>query len=95
MSKLIERLAKKIKDDLDIEVDPEAFISIRPRKWYKLMGALSWSMKVRGSVCRYVGSIYTATECTRKNIRLFQTERSPGDWRNDVVEVIPEALQSL
>lgn len=91
MSKLIERLAKKIKNDLNIDVDPETFISIRPKKWYKLMGTWSWSMNVRSSDIRHVGSIYTATECTRKNVKLFRVDQHPGCWPNDI-EVVPEEI---
>lgn len=92
MSKLTERLAKKIKNDLCVEVDPETFISIRPRKWYKHMGAWSWSMMVRGSVCRHVGSVYTAAECASKNAKLFLALSHPGMGPHDI-EVIPEALR--
>lgn len=93
MSKLIERLAKKITEDLGVEVDPDSFISIRPRKWDKLMGAWSWSMQLRGACPYRVGSIYTATECTRKNIKLFRVDDHPGKWANDI-EIMPEEPES-
>lgn len=91
MSKLTERLAKKIQEDIGIEVDPKTFISIRPKPCYKLMGTWSWSMKARNSHLLLVGSIYTATECTKKNVKLFRVEDHPGKWHNDI-EVVPEEM---
>ena len=91
MSKLIERLAKKIKEDLGVDVDPKPFISIRPKKWDKLMGTWSWSMQTRTSELRHVGSIYTATECASKKVKLFQAGPHPGCWPNDI-DVVPEEL---
>ena len=89
MGKIVERLAKKIKEDLDVEVDPETFISIRPRKWHKRMGAWSWSMKVRNTNVCQVGSIYTATECTRRDVKLFRADQHPGCGPHDI-DVVPE-----
>lgn len=89
MSKFIDRLAKKIKEDLGIEVDPNTFISIRPKPCYKLMGTWSWEMSVIGSEFLKVGSIYTATECVRKNVKLYRVDQHPGCWHNDI-EVVPD-----
>ena len=95
MSKLIERLVKKIECDLGIQCDPQTFVSIRPKPSYKLAGAWSWEMRialpdpVKGIV--RVGSSWTATECARKNVKLFAAESCPACWKNEI-DIVPENI---
>ncbi len=93
MSKLTERLANKIERDLGVKVDPDTFVSIRPKPSYKRAGAWSWEMETVGphvvnNIWR-VGSMWTATECARKNVRLVAAEPHPACCRNEI-EVVPE-----
>ena len=91
MSKLILRLAEKIEHDLGIKVDPETFVSNRPKPAHKLAGAWSWEMRTVQPVNGVfrVGSIYTATECAKKNVVLVRVDATPWDWPQDA-EIIPE-----
>lgn len=92
MSKLVDHLAQKIKKDIGVDVEPDTFISIRPRGADKLAGAWSWSMDIKDSASlRKVGSAYTATQCTRKNIKLYRVDQHPGIRHNDI-EVVPDEV---
>lgn len=97
MSKLIERLAKKIEKELGIKVDPESFSSIRPSHSYKLAGAWSWEMKVVGPSKKrrnqVIGSMWTATECVRKNVKLSIAEEHPAGWDYGI-ELVPEEKEN-
>lgn len=92
MSKLIEDLARKIQSDTGLEMDPSTFVSFRPKPAHKCAGAWSWKMdtihfgKTATNVWT-VGSIWTASECCRKGIKLMPA----WDDRHEV-ELVPEEI---
>lgn len=95
MSKLVEKLARKIKHDLGVEVDPNTFVSIRPKPCYKAAGAWSWEMRVVGenswNAIFKVGSQWTATECAKRHVKLFACDPHPACFSNEM-EIVPVTL---
>lgn len=90
MSKLIHRLASKIRNDTGLEVDPSTFVSYRPKPAHKSAGAWSWKMDTIHfgktiSKPWTVGSMWTATECCRKDVTLISAHESLNE-----IELVPE-----
>lgn len=65
MSRLSEKLSKKILQDTGVRTDPDTF-----RSWQKTAGAFLWTMKAEdGSIT--VGSCDRASDCIKSGVRLF------------------------
>jgi len=68
MSRLSERLAKKIERELHIQCDPATFRRTYAGRNQKAAGAFLWEMNgVHGGT---LGSISPASECVKSTVRL-------------------------
>ncbi len=65
----VERLVKKIEEELGIVCDPETFCRTRAGYWQKRQGAFSWEMYLLNSNVK-VGSCDTVSECVKRKYRL-------------------------
>lgn len=70
MSKLAITLADKIKHDIGLDCDPETFRRTYAGCNQKAGGAWTWAMK-KSDTNEEIGSIWRASECIRKNSRLY------------------------
>ena len=85
-SKLAERLAKKIKEQLDIECDPTTFRRTYAGYWQKSNGAFVWTM-YRKDMPFDIGSCDPASICVRKDYRLTITD--------DCSEICAEKINNI
>jgi hypothetical protein len=88
MSKLSERLTKKIKEELDINCIPETFRRTYAGRNQKAAGAFLCEMQIKDSSW-HVASIQTASELVKSNIKL---EADNDFWYNgNTLEIFGEA----
>ena len=74
-SPLAERLAKRIQNDLGLELDPKTFRRTYAGYWQRTNGAWAWTMGYRNpNNPREVGSCDPATVCVRKDHKLCIAE---------------------
>lgn len=75
MSKLSERLAKKIKEDLNIDVDSNTLRRTYAGRGMKSQGSFVWEIKcINGPY--YLGSGDSASVCIRNDIHLSIIDNS-------------------
>lgn len=70
MSKLIERLCKKIKDEVGCDCDPASFRRTYAGYWQRSNGAWSWFMLTKGGWD--IGSSEPATKCVQKKYKIYK-----------------------
>jgi hypothetical protein len=68
-SSLAERLAAKIKKELNIECDATTFRRTYAGYWQRRSGAFSWTMQTRE--LRVIGSCERASECVKRKYKLI------------------------
>ena len=86
MSKLIDRLCVKIKDELGIECDPTTFKRTRAGYWQRASGAWSWFIQTKNSRID-IGSSEPVTECVKKKWELCRS----GEDREIYLRKRPES----
>ena len=70
MSRLSEKLSKKILQDTGVSTDPGTFQRTYAGCWQKAAGAFLWTMQAKdGSIT--VGSCDRASDCIKPGARLF------------------------
>lgn len=65
---MVEKLVKKIHDDVGLECYPSTFYRTRAGKHQKAAGAFVWIIETKEH--GYIGSIYPASECIKKEYKL-------------------------
>lgn len=71
MTKLADKLAKRIKEEFDIDVEP-VIKRTYAGHWQRSMGTWSWSMRGAGVGC--VASHYPATELVKSEIWSYSVD---------------------
>lgn len=69
MSRLSEKLSKKILQDTGIYTDPSTFTRTYAGHWQKAMGAFLWTMNVKDGFIT-VGSCDRASDCVKAGMEL-------------------------
>ena len=67
MSKLSEKLARKIEKEIGIRCNPDTFVRTYAGKWQRLAGAFVWEMVCEGG---RIDSISPASDCVRSDVWL-------------------------
>ena len=90
-SPLAEKLAKKIKEQIGFDLDPNTFRRTYVGYWQKSAGAFLWTMSFRNSP-RVIGSCDPASLCVRKDHKL---EATSDHWDAEIsAEPIPEIIRA-
>lgn len=78
MSKLAEKLARKIDKEIGIKCNPETFRRTYAGYWMKTQGAFVWEMEsVEGGT---IGSMYPASELVKASVHLTYDEQECEIW---------------
>lgn len=80
MSRLAERLAKKIYEQLKIDCDPETFIRTYAGRNQKATGAPLWLMRPKNNSIVMIGSTVPASYLVKKNVPLSAEKRDYGTF---------------
>ena len=81
MSKLAEKLSKRIKEEFDIDVIPKIY-RIRAGYWQRRAGAWSWFMLTKDGFD--VGSIYRANDVLKAK-KLSSLRTHPIDYQTEIL----------
>lgn len=78
---MVKKLVKKIYDDVGLECYPSTFHRTRAGKHQKSAGAFVWIIEAKGY--GYIGSIYPASECIKKEYKLALIDS--GDRNPEII----------
>ena len=80
MGKLVERLAKKIYEQLGIDCDTETFVRTYAGRHQKTAGAPLWLMRPKNNSAVIIGSTLPASYLVKKDIPLSAETRDHGTF---------------
>lgn len=81
---MIEKLVKKIHDEVGLECYTSTFHRTRAGRHQKSAGAFSWTIEAEGH--GYIGSIYPVSECIKKEYKLVLIDEDNLDYPEIITE---------